>query len=104
MRESTIYQAILREGRQEGLQEGREEGLQEGRQEGLQEGLQEGRRGALVEEARRILMLLGSDRWGAASADVNARVQEIQDHLELGRLIKHISKASSWEELISSAR
>ncbi len=40
MQESSFYQQLLEEGREEG----REEGLQRGREEGLQQGLQRGRR------------------------------------------------------------
>jgi predicted transposase/invertase (TIGR01784 family) len=43
MKESVIYQAILKEGEEKGIQQGIQQGRQEGRQEGLQEGLVEGR-------------------------------------------------------------
>jgi hypothetical protein len=49
MRESSTYQAILREGREEGLREGRKEGREEGRVEGREEGRVEGREKGRVE-------------------------------------------------------
>jgi predicted transposase/invertase (TIGR01784 family) len=51
MRESSMYQEILAEGREAGLQEGIERGQELGRQEGLQEGLQEGRQEGIEEVA-----------------------------------------------------
>ena len=42
MRESSVYQAILAEGREEGRQEGRQEGLTEGLAQGLSQGLNQG--------------------------------------------------------------
>jgi len=56
MRESTFYQAILEEGRQEG----RQQGLQEGRQQGLQEGLQQGLQKGYVRLLRKIVPFLQS--------------------------------------------
>ncbi|MEY2978150.1 MAG: hypothetical protein RLZZ435_2289 [Cyanobacteriota bacterium] len=42
MRESSVYQAILAEGRQEGLMEGIKEGIKEGLAQGLAQGLTQG--------------------------------------------------------------
>jgi predicted transposase YdaD len=47
LKDSSIYQHILQEGRQEGRQEGWQEGRQEGRQEGLVLGKLEGVRETL---------------------------------------------------------
>ncbi|MEB3830859.1 flagellar assembly protein H, partial [Phormidium sp. CCY1219] len=49
MRESSMYQEILAEGREAGLREGIERGQELGRQEGLQEGRREGRQEGLQE-------------------------------------------------------
>src|SRR5262245_57351783 len=75
MRESTTYQAILREGRQEGRQEGWQEGRQEGWQEGRQEGVIEGR----IAGERRILLRQGTKRFGAPDAASIAALEAIQE-------------------------
>ena len=63
MQESTTYQAILREGRKEGLIEGRNEGLNEGR----------------VREARRLLLRQGIKRLGEPDTATVAALEAIQD-------------------------
>ena len=52
MRESSVYQAILAEGRQEGLTEGLTQGLSQGLTQGLSQGLTQGR----TEEALRLVL------------------------------------------------
>jgi predicted transposase YdaD len=74
MRESTTYQAILREGREEGLMEGRNEGLIQGR----------------VEEARRMLLMLGEVRCGTPDEATRAAVEAIQDIDRLEALCERI--------------
>ncbi|MGC8642998.1 MAG: Rpn family recombination-promoting nuclease/putative transposase [Isosphaeraceae bacterium] len=84
MRESSTIQAFIEEGRQKGLQEG----LQEGRSEGQ------------AEEARKVILLQGPMRFGAASQEVKTRLEEIHDLEYLEAMIKHIMTASSWDELL----
>jgi len=63
MQESTTYQAILREGRHEGLIEGRNEGLIEGR----------------INEAQRLVLRQGTKRFGEPDAATVAALQAIRD-------------------------
>lgn len=77
MRESVIYQRILREGRQEGRQI------------------------AFEEEAKRILILLGSEHLGPLPATVNEVLDGIHDHERIEQLIKRINSVSSWDELLA---
>jgi predicted transposase YdaD len=78
MQESTTYQRILREGRQEGLVEGR------------------------LGEARRFLRRLGTQQFGEPDAETVTALEAIQDveRLEaLGeKVLRHDHK--SWKDLL----
>ena len=82
MRDSTTYQAIVREG----LLEGRREGRQEGRQE----------------EARRLLLRHGTRRFGAPDAAVIAAVEAIDNVDRLESLTDRIfdATAGDWNDLL----
>ena len=100
MRESTTYQWILKEGREEGIKQGIQEGRQEGRQEGLQEGLHEGR----VTEARRLLLHLGVRRIGNPPPKAKAAVDRIDQIERLELLIDriHDPEVTSWNQLLKT--
>jgi hypothetical protein len=74
MKESVTYQAIIEEGKAEGL----------------------------LEEARRILLLMGRSRFGEPSAQELAAVQALTDVRKLERLSVRLLQASSWQELLGS--
>ncbi len=79
MRESTTYQKILQEGREEGLEEGR------------------------VTEARRFLVLVGTERFGEPGARSVATLEAIAsvERLEnLGRRLVTDTAVGSWEDLL----
>ena len=77
MRESTTYQAILREGREEGR----------------------------VAEARRLLLMLGEDRFGEPDEATRRAVEAIHDVERLERMTKRVYDASitDWEGLLNTA-
>jgi predicted transposase YdaD len=77
MRESSTIQAFIEEGRRKGLEEGK------------------------AGEARRIILLQGPMRFGAADEEVKTRLDEIQDLGQLEDMIKRILIASSWDELFA---
>jgi predicted transposase YdaD len=83
MKESTTYQAILREGKAEG----KAEGIAEGR----------------LEEAKRILLRQGRKRFGQLKAAVKSKIDAIADLAQLERLSDRILDANSWDELIDGA-
>jgi predicted transposase YdaD len=83
MKESTTYQAILREGKAEG----KAEGIAEGR----------------LEEAKRILLRQGRKRFGQPKAAVKSKIDAIADLAQLERLSDRILNANSWDELIDGA-
>jgi predicted transposase/invertase (TIGR01784 family) len=64
MRESSVYQAILAEGRQEGLAEGLNQGLTQGLNRGLAEGLTQGLTQGRTEEARKLVLRMLRRRLG----------------------------------------
>jgi predicted transposase YdaD len=78
MRESTTYQAILREGREEGLIEGR------------------------ITGERRMLLRQGTKRFGAADATTVAAIEAIQDVDRLEALGERILDPNihSWDDLL----
>jgi predicted transposase YdaD len=88
MKESTTYQAILREGRNEGLIEGRNEGLIEGS----------------IREAQRLLMLLGEDRFGAPDEAARAAINAIRDLEHLERITRRTRDANipDWQGLLDT--
>jgi len=76
MRESTTYQAILREGREEGREEGRRT------------------------EAARILLLTGEGRFGAPDPASRAALENISDVKRLEDMITRVFSAAGWQELL----
>jgi hypothetical protein len=80
MKESVTYQAILDEGKAEGMAKGKAEGK--------------------AEEARRILLLLGRDRFGDPSADVQAAVDALGDVDRIEELSVRVQHAANWRELL----
>jgi predicted transposase YdaD len=81
MQESTTYQAILREGRNEGLIEGR------------------------VSEAQRLLALLGEARFVEADETTRGTIEAIRDLERLERISKRVVDPGvhDWGELLGLA-
>jgi hypothetical protein len=76
MKESTTYQAIV--------------------QEGLAEGL--------VQEARKLLLQLGSKRLGVPSARTQAALTKISDLARLESLIDRLDTVESWHAILAEAK
>ncbi len=80
MEESTTYQAIIRKG------------LAAGRAEGA------------LQEARKMLLQLGQRHLQTpAPADLQARVEEMQDLEQLEQLLLRLGQVRSWEELLPAS-
>jgi len=90
MRESSTYQAILKEGRQEGRVEGRQEGRVEGRQEGRVDGEQ------------KLLLRMGTKRFGKPNAATVAAIEALRDIDRLENLGERILDPGirDWDELL----
>lgn len=97
MRESSTYQAIIKEG----LKEGRRIGRKEGRKEGIEEGSVEGRK----QEARRLLLRLGARRFGTPDAAVVAAIEAINDVDRIEALAERVvdPKAGGWDDILRDA-
>jgi len=91
MKESTTYQAILREG----LEEGRQKGMKEGRKEGLKEGA--------LSEAKRALVIVGEHRLGVLDQDSRSLLESIQKIERLEELMGRLDDAANWRELLAQA-
>ena len=76
MKESTTYQAILSEGKAEGVAEGK------------------------TEEARNMLLLLGRRRFGEPPPEAVAALDALSDVSRLEELGVRLLEASSWQELL----
>jgi predicted transposase YdaD len=85
MKESVFYQMILEEGEAKGEAKGKIKGKIEGK----------------IEEAQRILLFIGSDRWGEPDPAVIEMVESLGDLGRVEALIKKSNRSSSWEELLA---
>jgi len=85
MRESSVYQAILEEGRESGILLGREAGREEGS----------------ADEARRILLRLGTRKFGPPNPATSAILDRVRDREMIETLIDGILHATSWPELLA---
>ena len=88
MRESTTYQAILNEGREEGVEVGREKGREEGRQEGA------------LAELRRVILRRGGRRFGDPPAGVRAALEGLRSIEKLEEIEEQLDRASDWSEIV----
>lgn len=77
MKESVTYQAILEEGREAGEAAGR------------------------LDEARRILLLLGTDRFGPPDPQVRAELDRIDVLERLEQYGRRVLHATSWDDLLT---
>jgi hypothetical protein len=90
MRDSWLYQDILKEG----LAEGRALGIAEGKAEGKAIGIAEGR----VEGERALLVQLGTRRFGPPTSALMVRLNGITDADELTRLGLSLLDATGWDD------
>ena len=79
---SSTYQAIVRKG----LKQGREQGREQGR----------------LEQARKILLVLGADRFGEPSARIMAEIEGVADPDRLQEMTRRVLHSSGWEELLQA--
>jgi predicted transposase YdaD len=86
MHASATYEAILREGREEGRAEGREEGRAEGR----------------ITEARRLLVRQGTKRFAKPHAEILTAIEAIADIDRLETLFERITDPDvrDWQSLL----
>jgi hypothetical protein len=54
-------------------------------------------------ELRKVLRLLGDQRFGPPDASVRARIEETDDLPRLERWTERLLKASGWDELLASS-
>lgn len=76
MKESTTYQAILAEGREEGRVEGQ------------------------VKTLRRVLLDLGEQKFGKPDSKTAKKIESIHEYEKLERLVQRVLNADNWKELL----
>jgi predicted transposase YdaD len=81
MRESVTYQMIL----EEGIEHGIERGIERGR----------------ADEARDLLISLGTDRLGSPDTSTRIALDAIQDRAALERLVHRLFETDSWSALLA---
>ena len=82
MRESATYQAILREGRIEGEARGEARGK--------------------LAEARRLLLLLGEERFGVPDLQTRRAVNRLRDLERVERITARLLRADGWDDLLAT--
>jgi predicted transposase YdaD len=87
MKESVTYQAILNEGKAAGKAIGKAEGLAIGEAEGR------------VQEARQMLLRLGTKRFGKPSDSIRNALEHIAEIERLERLSDRLLDVATWDEL-----
>jgi hypothetical protein len=85
MKESSTYQAILEEGKAEGRALGQAIGKAEGK----------------VDEARKMLLLQGRERFGEPSTKIVALLDAVTDLGRLEELMIRLLRVKTWEELFA---
>ncbi len=83
MFESTTYNATLEKGRTQGISQGITQGITQGIGEG----------------ERRSLLLIGSERLGVPTVEVQSRIQALPAGSQMIDLLRRVLRVSSWEEL-----
>lgn len=81
MRESVTYQMIIEEGIEQGIERGRPLGE--------------------ISAMRRVLLHLGTQRFGQPSTDVAGRITSVDDLAALERASDGILTVGSWDELLA---
>lgn len=94
MRGSSTLNALLERGRTQGLAEG----LDRGRAEGLDRGRVEGETQAL----RRVVLMLGTKRFGEPEPAARARIEAISDVATLNHLVGQIASTTDWAQLLTA--
>jgi hypothetical protein len=82
MKESTVYQAILREGREEGIAQGMAQGA--------------------LAEARKLVLIAGESHFGPADAQVKAALERIDEVEHLEAMMARHQQAADWQDLLAT--
>ena len=104
IKDTPVYQEMVRDAREEGLEEGLKEGLEKGREEGLKEGLEKGRleiekvRQEKLEELRQMLLTVVHVRFPKLEKLAKRLTAGIEDQNELNDLVVKMSIARDAKE------
>jgi predicted transposase YdaD len=88
LEQSSFYQFLVDKGRQEGREEGRDEGLKAGEQIGG------------LNEARRLVVLIGRSNLGKIPEVNLGRLNNVTSLEKLEQLLLALNDASSWDALL----
>ena len=92
MKESSTYQAILQEGREEGIKTGIQAGIQTGTRTGIQTGLIAARQEALLDIVR--------ERFGSVPELVEARIRATDDTAKLQAAIRQSVRVTDPNDIL----
>lgn len=57
-----------------------------------------------IEEARRTVLDLGSDKFGPPAESTASMIQELEDIDRLHRMIRAVLRANSWQDLLAAGQ
>jgi len=98
LKDTSLVQGWITEGRQEGWQEGQKEGWQEGQKEGWQEGQKQGQKEGQKEGKLVVLESILIQKFGALTPSVLLKLQSLSNE-QLDRLTLTLLNIASHEEL-----
>ena len=87
---------IAKEAKQAGVQEGVREGVRQGVRQGLEQGLEKGR----SQEARILILRLGTKRFGKPTRKILKLIKSISTLEILEDLAERVFEAETWEEFL----
>ena len=84
----------------EWIELGEEKGIEKGIAKGIVEGIEKGRTQGRSDEARSLILRLGTKRFGVASAESEAAL-EAADIVRLEAFVERLLEVESWQELLA---
>jgi hypothetical protein len=114
LEDSSTYQWILGVGKAEGIAVGKAEGIAVGKAEGIAvgkaegiavgkaEGIAVGKAEGEVQEARRLIIRMGTSRFGQPSPAVSTALTAITDRERLEQIAERLLRANAWEDLLGN--
>ncbi|MFC1706671.1 DUF4351 domain-containing protein [Planctomycetota bacterium] len=73
-----------------------------GREDGLKKGLKEGREQGRLEGAKRVLLRLGTKRFGEPEPSKRVAIDRLESLDELEKLTDALLEATDWDDLLPS--
>uniref|UniRef100_UPI003751466B DUF4351 domain-containing protein n=1 Tax=Armatimonas sp. TaxID=1872638 RepID=UPI003751466B len=96
----TLTNEWIELGEEKGIEKGIEQGIARGIIEGIEKGRTEGLTEGRAAEARSLILRLGTKRFGAASPESEAALEQA-DIVRLEAFVERLLEVESWQELLA---